>query len=240
MLAQITHWMQVAGTVLDGILLLRILSLRLHRTYLFITLACTVGLLFDITDLWFGNDRTVSTRLFVYSRFVWVVLFPLVVWDVFQEIKMRISPLRRLAVARLISGMFFTLLLAFVMAAFINVDAADVESPVLTTMGLVLWAGAATASLAFLITMHRVLRLQTVAMPNNTSVWMRFYEWSLAAEVVSCFVLVLLQLVTSQVVKDAVSLAFLMYGIVITVWCVWKLRRIPSENMGQAGEHAPL
>jgi len=233
MLTQIIHWMQVAGTAFDVALLARVLLLRLHRTYLFITLACVVAVLFDGADLWLGFGSDASARLFFYSRFLCVIVFPLAVWDVFEEIKTRVAQIRRFAIARLISGMLFTVLLAFVTSAFYEVDT-------VVTMGLVLWAGAATASLAFLITMHRVIRAQALELPRNTSVWMRFYEFSLAGELLGCFAFVLLQLVKSETVRGSVELALTLYGMAITAWCVWKLRRIPSEDIGQAGERAAL
>lgn len=238
MLAQITYWMQVTGTVIDGVLLIRVLSLRLQKTYLYITLACVLTLLFDVAAWWFGFESEISQRLFLYSRFLYVVVFPMVVWDVFEEIKAFISRIRRLAILRLISGLFFTTILSLVLLAFADTETSSGESGALPTLAVILWAGASTASLAFLITIHRVLRTQPLEIPNNTRVWMRYWEFELGCELLTCFWLIIQPLVRSEATMESIGLALLLFTIAITLWCIVKLRRIPEENAGSAVEKA--
>src|SRR3954447_639383 len=114
MLSQVNHWLEIAATTVDALLLCRVLLLRLQRTYLFITLACVLTVLFDGVQLWLGSASDASVRVFIYSRFLWALLFPLVAWDVFEELKGQLGKLRRVAVGRLASGLFFAVVFSLV------------------------------------------------------------------------------------------------------------------------------
>jgi hypothetical protein len=220
--------MEIAGTAIDGLLVCRILMLKLHRLYLFITLACLVGVFFDGVQLWLGAGSPEDIRVFLYSRFLYVFLFPLAAWDVFEEAKTEISKLRRLAIVRLISGLFFAAIFGFIVSAFVQNNETEGEPVTLATLALVLWAGASTATLAFLWTLHRQIRAQNIVRPNNTFVWMVFYELTLAGEVLNCLGVIVFPLM-SQTAQDVVNLLFLTYGIGIGVWCILKLRRVASD-----------
>ena len=238
MLSQIDYWTQVAGTVIDVLLLVRVLSLRLQKTYLFITLACTLAIFFDLAVLWFGLRSDVTQRIFLYSRFLYVFIFPMVVWDVFEEIKERVSKIRRLAIIRLVSGLLFTTILSLVLVSLVDVDSSSSDASIMPTLAVILWAGSSTASLAFLITINRVLRTQPLGIPNNTNVWMRFYGLGLACEVLTCFWLILAPLLKSEAAADSIGLVFMVFTIGITVWCILRLKRMPSEAAGSAVEKA--
>ncbi len=239
MLTQATHWMEIAGTAVDALLLLRVLLLRLNRVYLFITLACVLSLLFDVASLLLHGDSPAESRVFLYSRFIYAIVFPLVAWDVFEEIDLHIGKLRRFAAGRLISGVFFAVIFGLVMGAMVDSsDAANAPaSPMVITMALVLWAGASTASLAFLITIHRVLRAQPLERPNNTVVWMYFYELSFAAEALYCFFTVLAPLIQPAWIAEAISIVFIGFEIAITGWCIFRLKAVPT-GLSSAPENA--
>ena len=226
MLSQVTHWVEIAGTAVDGLLLIRVLMLRLQRVYVFITLACALSLLFDIVTVWLGTGSQASFRVFVYSRFLYVFVYPLTAADVFEEVKDRTSKLRRLALTKLISGLFFAALFGFVLSLFIQGEA-NGEPVVTTTLALVLWAGSSSATLAFLWTLHRGMKLQNIDRPNNTSVWLGFWALTLIAEVLSCFYELLVPFVKAGA-TDVANLLFLTYGIAITGWCIVRLRAVPS------------
>ncbi len=228
MLNQATHWIEYIGTAVDALLLCRVLFLRLNRVYLFITLGCVLTLFFDATTLLLRGDAQGDFRVFLYSRFLYAVVYPLVAWDVFEEVKSQIGKLRRFAATRLVSGLFFAIIFGLVMGALFEGNDAETESSMVVTLALVLWAGATTACLAFLFTIHRVVRSQPLQLPNNTQVWVYFYELSFAAEALYCFFTVLLPTIHIGWVSDTVSLAFMMFGIVITGWCILKLRPVPS------------
>ena len=64
MLNQILYWMLIAGTAADVILLLRLVTLKLHRVYVFIALDCSLGVLFDAVSLWYGWDSPAAVAVF--------------------------------------------------------------------------------------------------------------------------------------------------------------------------------
>jgi hypothetical protein len=227
MLSQANHWIEIMGTAVDALLLCRVLLLKLQRVYLFITLACLLALFFDGVDLWLATDPDRSLRLFLYSRFLYAFLFPLVVWDVFEEMKPQISKIRRMAVGKLVSGLFFATVFGFLLSALAPSDDHNGTS-VLAMLGLVLWAGSSTASLAFVWTLRRALRAQNLGPPNNTVVWMAFWQLFLLAQVLYCFCSLMLPYLKNGT-ADALNIVFNSYGIVITAWCILKLRALPSD-----------
>src|SRR4051794_9966204 len=229
MLNQATHWMEIAGTAIDALLLLRILVLRLHRVYFFITLYCVLALFFDLVGLRLGDSSPEYTMVFIYSRFLYAIVFPLVAWEVFEEMKGQVGKLRRLAAGRLISGIFFAILFGLLITSMGEADDAANQPSVSAIMALVLWAGTSTASLAFLVAIHRVLRGQPLLdRPNNTSVWLSYFELSFLGEVLYCIATFLVPLLKSELTNSIVPVLFMTYAMAITVWCSWRLRSIPS------------
>jgi len=229
MLTQANHWLIIVGTALDAILLGRVLLLRLYRLYVFITLGCLLSVFFDVVTIWLEPDPKSSTAVFIYSKFLYAVLFPLIAWDVFEEIGVQIAKLRRLATIRLISGLVFACLFGVIVSAFVDTTDPNGDSALSATLGLVLWAGSSTATLAFLWTLHTQTRTQKVELPNNTHVWLIFWELSLLSEVLYCFCFLLIPLVKNHAVAEYIQLLFSIYGIAITAWCIFKLRAMASS-----------
>lgn len=229
MLEQAEHWLEIAGTAFDGLLLLRVLQLRLHRVYAFLTLACGLAFFFDCVALWLGNDSPENVRVFLYSRFLYLFIYPLVAWDVFEQVGHQIGKLRRMAMGRLLSGLILTSVLGLLIAGSTEGGDAPTGSALVGTVAVILWAGASTASLAFLLTVHRVLKAQKLELPNNTFVWMRYFELSLLAEVINCFSSLMISFVKSPQGIQIINLSFLCYEITITAWCLLRLRIIPSD-----------
>ena len=229
MLTQASHWMAIAGTAVDALLLCRVLMLRLQRVYVFITLACLVSVFFDLVSLWLANDAEGSTRVFFYSRFLYLFLFPLVGSDVFEEMKPQIAKLRKAALARLISGLFFAVLFGFLMSLFAAPQDSSGSPLLVFTMAIVLWAGSGTATLAFLWTLDRAIRAQNIPRPHNTAIWVVFWQLDLLAEVLYCFYILMSQVTGKTALSDVVYLLFGTYGIAITLWCILKLRALPSD-----------
>ncbi len=227
MLHQATYWTEITGFAVNAVLLCRVLALRLYRVYLFITLACILGLLFDGAVFWLGEKSQASTRIFIYSRFVYAFVFPMVAWDVFEEMKAQVAKLRRLAIARLISGLFFAVVFGLIMAAF--ADDSSGEPVLVGILALVLWVGTSTASFAFLYTMYRTLRTQPIVRPNNTNVWMYYYGLSFLAEVLFCFSWFVTDSIKSETLGDVLAMVFTIFDIALTGWCIFKLRAIPSD-----------
>jgi hypothetical protein len=229
MLEQSTHWLEIVGTALDGLLLLRVLQLRLHRVYAFLTLACGLALFFDTVALWLGVNSEENVRVFLYSRFLYTFIYPLVAWDVFEQVGDQIGKLRRMAMRRLISALVLTSILGLLVAGSGDSGDSASDATVLGTIAVVLWAGASAASLAFLFTVQRILRAQKLELPNNTFVWMRYFELSLLAEVVNCFSSIVFSFVKSTTAVGVINIVFICYEIAITAWCLLRLRMIQSD-----------
>src|SRR5437763_1134935 len=227
MLNEVNHWIAIIGTAVDALLLCRVLLLRLQRVYLFITLACLLGLFFDGVDLRLENDQNGGLRVFLYSRFLFAFLFPLVVWDVFEEMKSQISNIRRIAARKLVSGIFFATVFGFLLSVFAR-TADSSGPPIHVTLGLVLWTGSSTASLAFLWTLRRAIRLQNIGVPSNTAVWLVFWQLFLLVQVLTCFYFLIAPSLGNGTAY-VLNIAFNTYGIVITAWCILRLRALPSD-----------
>ena len=226
-LDHVLYWLGIAGTGIDALLLARVLQLRLQRTYLFITLACVLSLFFDGVQLWLAKDDVGNARVFLYSRLLWAFVYPLVAWDVFEEMRPQIAKLRRAATARLVSGLFFAALFGFIMTLVVNSDQEHADTT--GVLSIILWAGSCTASLAFLLSLQRALKAQQLLRPNNTAVWLVFYELTLVAEIVACFGEVVTSVMRETTALDALNICLMIYGIAITVWCAVRLRRIPGD-----------
>ncbi len=237
MLSQVNHWIEIAGVAIDVLLLFRILQLKLHRVYLFITLASVLSLFFDSVGLWLGTDSRESLRVFLYSRFLYAFLFPAAAYDVWEEVKSQIARIRKFATFRLVSSLLLAAILGLIISSFAGSDEAGSETLV-GTFALIIWAAASTASLAFLWSMHRLVRAQNVALPNNTAVWLLYFQLSMAGEVAACFFIIIDQQF-SAFVTNTLSISLNLYGIFITIWCVWKLRALASD-VPSARENASL
>ncbi len=226
MLDQVTHWIEIASTAADGLLLLRVLQLKLQRTYVFITLACVLSLFFDGVSIWLGTQSREAGMAFLYSRFVWAFVFPAAAYDVWEEVKSQVARMRRFALFRMVSSLVLAAILGLVIASFAGNE--EGSQTLVGTFALIIWAAASTASLAFLWSMHRAMKAQKIDLSGNTAVWLLFYQLWLAGEVVSCF-LVLAGQQFNAFATSAVDISLGLYSILITAWCIWRLRALPSS-----------
>jgi hypothetical protein len=228
MLSQVNHWMEFIGTGIDLLLLLRVLTLKLHRTYLFITLACVLEVFFDAVELWLGAGSQESNRVLLYSRLLYAVVFPAAAWDVFEELKSQLASLRKMAISRTITSLLLVTIFGLLMAGFWETSDGSNEIAFVYILSMVVWSGSATGSLAFLWVMHRGLRAQKLEPPNNTFVWMIFFELSLIGEVLACFYLLMAH-GFNPLVAEILLLLLAIYGTLITAWCILKLKALPSD-----------
>ena len=227
MYRQVQHWMEILGTGADIVLLLRILLLRLHRTYILITLACALTVFFDGVMLWLGVETEEFARVFIYSRFLYAFVFPAATYDVWEEVKALVARVRRMAILRLVSSLVLAAIFGLLIASFSGEQDSGNQA-VLNTFAIILWAASSTASLAFLWSMHRVARSQGIALPNNTGVWLLFYELSLAGEVVACFLIIIGPQLKGFAI-NAIDISLGLFGILIVLWCTWKLQGLRSD-----------
>ncbi|MFL6352706.1 MAG: hypothetical protein ACJ74Z_12770 [Bryobacteraceae bacterium] len=229
MLSETIHWMQIVGTVADGLLLWRVLALKLHKVYAFIALYCVLELFFDVAAWWLGWQSDESARVYFYSRFLYAALFPAMAWDVFEEIKAQATKLRRLPAARLVSGLFVTGVFACVMFATFEDKDFNGSSGLVDLAGVFLWAGSCSASLVFVWTMYRNTRAQKLELPNNTFVWLIFFMLTLVASILECGVL-LFGFKLSTLQQHILTMIFLSYGLALTAWCILRLKAAPSPG----------
>jgi hypothetical protein len=229
MLSQAVHWMQIVGTIADGLLLLRVVTLKLHRVYAFLALYCALELLFDVAAWWLGWQSEASTRLYFYSRFLYAALFPAMAWDVFEELKSQIATLRRLPAARLISGLFVTGMFACLMFATLQEKDFQGRSGLVDLVGVFVWAGSSSASLVFAWTLYRVTRAQKLELPNNTAVWLIFFVLTLLRAILECGV-ILFGFKFNSAQQDLVVLAFLSFDVALAAWCILRLKAVPSPG----------
>ena len=237
MLNQVNHWLEIGGAAVDALLLLRIFHLKLYRTYLFITMACVLSLLFDGVGLWYGFESRELSRFFIYSRFLYAFVFPAAAYDVWEEIRNQVERIRRLAFFRLVSSLLLAGIFGLIIASFAASDE-TVDQALLSTFAIIVWAASSTASLAFLWSMQRLVRAQKLELPRNTSVWLLFFQLSLAAEVVACFLIIVGQQF-NNIVRNTLDISLDVYGISIALWCMWRLRALPSD-IPSAPEKASL
>ena len=234
MLKEANHWIDWLTVGVDALLLLRIVLLKLQRNYFLITLACVLVLFFDAVAVWLNPESREAVRVFVYSRFLFVFIYPAAAFDVWEEVQKPLARFRKAALFRLVSSLLLVSILGFLMVAFAGSDETGDQSLV-ATFAVILWAASTTASLAFLWTMQRVARQQKVALPANTSAWLVFFAISFTIQVVGCIFIIVGPLLKPPV-SDILELVLDLAGVVVTLWCVWRLRPISPADVPTARE----
>ena len=238
MLNSAVHWMLIVATVADFILLLRIVQLKLHRFYAFITLDAALGLLFDSVGWWLGWDSREYTRVFFYSRFLYAALVQAIAWDVFEEVTSRVSKIRRVASLRLRAGLVSTGLLAVLLwFTLASGDAAEGPEPVYFTATL-LWGSSCLTSLIFMWKVSRAMSLERIERPHNTRVWTRFYWLSFSISLANC-ALLLTGLHLNSTASAILNLVFATFELGLVGWCVLRLRAHSQDTLTVIGKIEP-
>jgi hypothetical protein len=238
MLKHAIEWLQMAITVVEGLLLLRVLSLKLHRVYTFITLYCVLNLFFDAVSWYLGWETPEAGHVFIYSLFFFAPLYPLAAWDVFEESKTLVAKLRRLQMIRLASGLFITCVCALLLGLTIEPADPSGNSIMPAFLGVFLLTGSASACAAFLWFMHRFVRTNKLAIAHNTSVWIIFFMLALSLEIVNCLAEFIRALIP-PLASDLMSLVLMSLDLAVLAWCILRLRAIPSD-VASAPEKASL
>ncbi len=227
----------MAGTVLEGFLLGRILTLKLQRVYLWVTLYWVVNLLVDVSAWIVGWESTQALRIFFFTRFAFAVLYPLAAWDVFEEINKQIAKLRKVHSLRLLSSLLTTAIFGFVASMLIDdQDSPGIPRPV-AFMGAFLWLGSASACLLFTWNVRRAVRKENLPVPHNTAVWAIFFLFTFARAILDCGMLFVQPLLPAAAF-DVTEVVFSCFDLCLTVWCLLKLRSLSpdasiSENATQ-------
>jgi hypothetical protein len=237
MLSQVNLWAERVGMVFDLVLLLRIMMLRLQRVYLFITLFALLSLFYDGVGLVLGMESEEFSRVVILSRFLYAIVFPLAIWDLFEEAKPLVEKVRRLAMTRMISSLIFISLWGLLIAAFTG-DDGD-QTHYLMRLAFVIWTGSVAAALAFLWVMRRGVKANQWQLPRNTAVWFRYFQWMLVVEAASCILDLLLPSIKAmggqtatlaEPIAQTSEPVLQVCVMVLTTWCVLKLRAVPSDT----------
>jgi hypothetical protein len=239
MLNQVNHWMEYAVAGVDLVLLLRVLGLRLQRTYMFLTLACTLAVIFDVANLLYAER---SPRVQIYSELFLACVFPLAAWDIFEEIATSVAALRRLAMLRTLASFIIISFFGLVWLSSLseNDDPTGLAFPLALT--LIVSTASAAGCLGFLWIMHRGLQIQKIQARKNTSVWMIFFALLMAGQLVWWFVLMAGDFLSQPARERLAPIATVVvnfYGIVITLWCAAKLGGLPKDLSTAISETEP-
>jgi hypothetical protein len=234
MLSQVNLWVERAATVLDVILVLRILFLKLHKTYLFVTLVAVLSVFYDAIGLVLGLQTPAFAKVEIFSKFLYAIVYPLALWDLFEEARGPVEKIRKLAMSRFIGSLVLITLWGLLMASFTG-GGNDTMFDFLMRLNMPIWLGSVAAALAFIWVMKRGIKANSLTLPHNTQVWLRFFQWMLALEGALClFELIFLAVPNpagemTKNMEDSVSVVAQLTGMAITGWCVVKLRRTPAD-----------
>jgi len=238
MLKHAIEWLQMAVTVMEGLLLVRVLFLKLHRVYAFITLYCVLNLFFDAASWYLGWETPETSRVFIYSLFFFSPLYPLAAWDVFEESKAPVAKLRRLQMIRLVSGLFITCLCALLLGLTVEPTDTGGNSIMAPFIGIFLLTGSASASATFLWFMQRFIRANKIVVAHNTFIWIVFFILALSLQIVDCLAEFIRSLIP-PLASDLTSLVLLSMDLAVLTWCILRLKAIPSD-VSSAPEKASL
>jgi hypothetical protein len=228
MLKHAIDWMQMVVTVVEGLLVFRIVTLKLYRVYAFITLYCALNLLFDGASWYVGWEAPEAATIFIYSLFFFALLYPLVAWDAFEESKTQVAKLRRAQTIRLVSGLFITGLCALLIG--LNVEPTDAHgnSTMAAFIGVFLLTGSASACAAFLWFMYRFVRAQKIVIAHNTFVWGVYFILALILAIVDCMAVLIRPLIPMGA-GDVTGLILLSLDLGLLAWCIVRLKAVPSD-----------
>lgn len=232
------NWMQISTTVLEAILLLRVVALKLYRVYLFITLFCALNVLFDAVSCYFGWDSHETENIFIYTLFFFAVLYPFVAWDSFEESKTQIAKPRRLQTFRMVSGLLLTAICALIVGLVVDPTDPQGNSVMFPFMGVFLLTGAASGAAAFLWFLYRYARAQKIVLARNTFVWTVFFMLASALQILDCLEILTRSLLPS-LVGDIGGVVLLTLDIALLAWCIFALRAASSDVASSAERANP-
>lgn len=214
----------MTGTVAEGLLLIRILSLRLQRLYVWLTLYWAVNLIFDSAAWALGYESKQTGVLVLYSLFLLGLLFPLAAWDTFEEMKPVISKLRVLQGSQMVTGLCATLLIVTIFYAITTPDDQSAADLGILTLSPIVWFVSALSAVFFLASLRFLAKKQSLQLPHNTALWVGVFLVLLACELIQ-FLGVLAPKEPAQFIEAATGII----SIGATLWALVRLRGIPTN-----------
>ncbi|MGC2660700.1 MAG: hypothetical protein WA324_22315 [Bryobacteraceae bacterium] len=219
------YWTMLAGSVLDTLLLVRVLGLRLQRIYAFITLDCLLSACLDWFSMYLGWDSRESFRVFAFTRFLYAALTPLIAWDVFEEVKLESAKIRRPEAARMVISLLVTAFLWVVLSVglLFGDSSQAVDWPEAT--GPILWYAACLFGMFFIWRTRRGLMKQGTNLPRNTTVWSLYYLLTWGCSMLG----IVPELFNLKVNGDIFNMASNGWLMACTIFCLFRLRGAPAE-----------
>jgi hypothetical protein len=224
MLEHSIQWMNMAQTVVEGLLVCRLLLLRLHRPYLFITLYWLLSVFFDSICWWTGWTTRAALQTGTLEWFFLAFLTPFAAWEAFEEVLPQAAKWRRLALGRFVWSIVLTVIFVLIVSANVPVQNAQGHSAFFMLAGLLCWSCCASASFAFLRSTRRILLAQTIELTRNTSVWTTFFILINALTIVYCL-FVLLGPVAGKTASAVTIILLQAFNAAIIIWCIARLKR---------------
>ncbi len=218
----------MATTVVEAVLVVRVVALKLYRIYAFITLYCVLNVLFDGVSWYEGWRSEPAANIFVYSLFFFALLYPFVAWDAVEESKALLGKVRRLQTVRMVSGLFLTGICALLIALTVQPTDAQGNSSIAPFMGVFLLTGAASAGAAFLWFLYRFTRAQKIAMAHNTFVWTIFFIVAFCLAILGCLETLIRGLIPA-LAGDIAGMVLLTANLGLLAWCIVSLKAAPSD-----------
>lgn len=225
MLLQLLHWAAMAGTVLEGLVLLRMLLLKLHRVYLWLTLYWCLNLIFDVASWYLGFESRQAVMAQIYSWFLFGLVFPLASFNVFEEMDQSFGKLRLLQATRMVSGLSASLLVGAILFAFAAVSDPDVTFLALSPVVIFV---SACASIFFLWKLREVVVRQSLPLPRNTNTWMNVFLVLLACQIIGGLSAFFGE-VAPNWFFEGLDLVLNGIGIVAMLWTLLRMRAIPGS-----------
>lgn len=229
---QAIHWVEIGSDVVDILLLLRFLLLRFFPTYAFVVLYSVITVLFDCVSMVISPDTELGTRVFLYSRIIVAIVFPLAAWDVFELAPPKLLKLRQLQAVRMVGSLLAMMIFAVVIVLLTSTSDNGPAVDLFGQVGLLLWPTSAVASLMFLWALRRLSRVQQVELSGNTRVLAIFFVLAFLAELVS-FVLTMIAAqfkLELGVAEIALNCAFM----ILCLWCMARLKSLKETAVPES------
>jgi uncharacterized membrane protein len=198
-----------------------------------------LAVIFDIANLVYAQG---APRVQIYSQLFLALIFPLAVWDIFEEIANAVATIRRMAMLRTLASLIIISFIGLLWLSTLSEsdDPTGLLFPLALT--LIVSTGSAMGCLGFLWIMRRGLALQKTPLPKNTAVWMIFYTLLMIGQLAAWLVLMTdetLSAAARTTFSPIANLVLNIFGIGITLWCAAKLRNSAKDLPSTLSEPEP-
>lgn len=230
---QVTHWVDVASAVVDGLLLLRFLQLRFFSVYTFAVLFASVNVIFDAVSLATPANSELGARLFLFSKLVVLFVFPLAAWESLDLSPPPVLRLRQMYSVQL-GGSFIVMFVVAFLLTFLSATDNATTIDLWGQVGFFSWPVSALLSFIFLWKMRAALNSQKLEIPPNGRVLSKFFRWVFAIELLSWLALVTTSGLNRQTPLDILAVCLNCAGMGISMWCIFRLKSLTVSTVPES------